>query len=363
MLHVAVDNALAHTEVVIGQFGSLNLSSEQYARVSTAVPSTLETQPFGLVAPEGYPSVKDKGKVQASARNVRANLSQGQPSGRGTKRCEGKWFTAEGSRSAKNPRVTLKLSDRLQVGGQLDGGQSLTSQNGRFNFAAQKDGKLVIYGPEGVKWASGTQDSQSALEGYRMTLGEDDNLHWFKPGGGLRWSCNTKRREQGGKGALIMRDDGLLTLKSDNVIIGSNDGSKVGSHEPVEGSSTQPLEDLSHRILGDRLVTVQSIYKSQSLRAHGGVFELLLQGDGNLVLYRTVADEIQRVLWASGSDGTVPKQLVVQTDGNVVLYTESGAVWASNTRVSGLSQTRTLVLKEDGNLVLEENGNQIWELK
>jgi hypothetical protein len=44
----------------------------------------------------------------------------------------------------------------------------------------------------------------------------------------------------------------------------------------------------------------------------GGV--LIMQGDGNLVIYSPLA------IWASNTDGEPGAHLLVQNDGNVVLY-------------------------------------------
>ena len=130
--------------------------------------------------------------------------------------------------------VPIFKKDRLQFNEQLSAEQCLVSPNGNHKFIAQKDGNLVVYGPSGVKWASGTQSRYRDRDGYRMILGDDDNLCWYQMGGGLRWNSDTRRRKKGGRGALIMRDDGLLVLKSDNTIIWCQDRSKIQPFEPLE---------------------------------------------------------------------------------------------------------------------------------
>ncbi len=81
---------------------------------------------------------------------------------------------------------------------------------------------------------------------------------------------------------------------------------------------------------------------------------LVMQNDGNLVVYS--ADG--RVLWSSWtfSPGS---SLVVQADGNVVLYSAHGyAVWATMTSGSGV----VLRLQDDGNLVLySRTGVALWD--
>ena len=81
---------------------------------------------------------------------------------------------------------------------------------------------------------------------------------------------------------------------------------------------------------------------------------LVLQTDGNLVLYNN-----NNPVWASNTVGTRNPQLVLQSDGNLVLYGEgSRAVWNSGTVGN---QNSLLMLQNDGNLVLyNENNNPRW---
>lgn len=52
----------------------------------------------------------------------------------------------------------------------------------------------------------------------------------------------------------------------------------------------------------------------------------ILQEDGNFVLYKE-----GKALWATGTNGKNGVNLIMQTDGNVVLYDPKGkAIWASD---------------------------------
>ncbi|KAB7744864.1 curculin domain-containing protein [Nostocoides sp. F2B08] len=56
----------------------------------------------------------------------------------------------------------------------------------------------------------------------------------------------------------------------------------------------------------------------------------IMQGDGNLVVYRPGG----RPLWASNTSGNAGARLVVQDDGNVVIYRANGSpAWATRTNV------------------------------
>lgn len=102
------------------------------------------------------------------------------------------------------------------------------------------------------------------------------------------------------------------------------------------------------------LTANQSLASNQSLVSCDGRFNLIMQGDGNLVLY-----EGSTVLWASNTVNSAATKATMQGDGNFVLYTASGSpVWASNT--AGNSGAK-IQLQNDGNLVIySASGAALW---
>jgi hypothetical protein len=67
---------------------------------------------------------------------------------------------------------------------------------------------------------------------------------------------------------------------------------------------------------------------NDSLTSDDGRFTLILQGDGNLVLYQ----DGRGALWSTQTDGRAVEYVVMQGDGNFVLYGTGGdAIWASGT--------------------------------
>lgn len=115
--------------------------------------------------------------------------------------------------------------------------------------------------------------------------------------------------------------------------------------------------------MADRLEVEQSIGVEQSIVSGNGRYQLVLQGDGNLVLYGPRGRVLGGSTWASGTDGKPATQAVLQQDGNFVLYGErgrvlGGATWASGT--DGRGGTR-LIMQNDGNLVLyKSDGQAVW---
>ncbi|MFC5724197.1 hypothetical protein ACFP1Z_28970 [Streptomyces gamaensis] len=80
---------------------------------------------------------------------------------------------------------------------------------------------------------------------------------------------------------------------------------------------------------------------------------LIMQSDGNLVIY----DEFGKALWASNTVGQ-GWTARFQEDGNFVVYTRSGhAVWASGT--AGHPGSR-LAVQDDGNVVIYDGSQAIW---
>ena len=93
---------------------------------------------------------------------------------------------------------------------------------------------------------------------------------------------------------------------------------------------------------------------NQSLTSCNGDYALTMQGDGNLVLYKSGSP-----LWASNTSGSSAAEAVLQGDGNFVLYTASGSpVWASNTAGNTGDD---LVVQNDGNVVIyTSTGAPLW---
>jgi hypothetical protein len=97
-----------------------------------------------------------------------------------------------------------------------------------------------------------------------------------------------------------------------------------------------------------------SLAANQSLASCNGDYSLIMQGDGNLVLYQG-----STALWASNTVGSGADEAILQGDGNFVLYTSSGTpVWASNTAGNTGAY---LNVQNDGNVVIySASGAALW---
>ena len=105
----------------------------------------------------------------------------------------------------------------------------------------------------------------------------------------------------------------------------------------------------------DRLFADQTLMGSTELTSPNGGHRVVMQGDGNLVLYRANGTP----KWATGTDGSDVGGASFQGDGNLVLYRSDGVpIWASGTDGNAGA---VLVLQDDGNLVIyAADGRALW---
>jgi hypothetical protein len=118
--------------------------------------------------------------------------------------------------------------------------------------------------------------------------------------------------------------------------------------EPAQSPSQQPTAGCG------RLLASQVLSAGTALLSCDGQFKLGMQTDGNLVLYQNGV-----ALWASNTAGTAADEAAMQSDGNLVLYTSSGsALWDSGTSGEGGAY---LTVQNDGNVVIyTASGTVVW---
>jgi hypothetical protein len=95
------------------------------------------------------------------------------------------------------------------------------------------------------------------------------------------------------------------------------------------------------------LLPGQGLTPGNSITSPSGRYQLILQADGNLVLYDWW--ENHRATWASNTEGQAVSSAIMQTDGNFVIYGFPNAIWATATAGDN---NAFLVLQDDGNLVM-----------
>ena len=118
------------------------------------------------------------------------------------------------------PTGTTATGDDMQPGELLGPDQSIFSADGRYQFVYQSDGNLVLYGPGGALWATGT-DGQS----LGVTIMQSDgNLVIYGPGATGIWASFTDGNPDS---RLIVQNDG-------NVVIYRPDGTPVWATDTAQ---------------------------------------------------------------------------------------------------------------------------------
>ncbi len=105
-----------------------------------------------------------------------------------------------------------------------------------------------------------------------------------------------------------------------------------------------------------QLVPVQGLVENTSIQSPNGQYTLVLQTDGNLVVYGPSG-----ATWSDDTYGLPSAQALMQSDGNFVVYGPSNQVyWQSQT---GGHPGASIFMQNDGNLVIyDTNGTPLWAL-
>jgi len=126
-----------------------------------------------------------------------------------------------------------------------------------------------------------------------------------------------------------------------NTALSNTDKSFVGQTYPFS-----PTRDVLYE--GEQLNVGDALISSN------GRYKLVLQGDGNLVIY----NGNNQGIWTAGTWGMSINRAVMQHDGNFVAYDNNGSArFSSNTWRQVGSR---LVMQSDGNLVIYQKGIARW---
>jgi hypothetical protein len=111
----------------------------------------------------------------------------------------------------------------------------------------------------------------------------------------------------------------------------------------------------TYTVQPDRLMPNQMLVPGQSVTSQNGGYSLVMQPDGNLVLYKG-----GKALWSSNTGGKAVSKAVMQCDGNLVVYGFPKALWESKTAGSPGAY---LVVQDDGNTVIYKPHVALWSSK
>jgi GH25 family lysozyme M1 (1,4-beta-N-acetylmuramidase) len=239
-----------------------------------------------------------------------------------------------GTCSGGAPAVTAPTGcGALTAGNGLTKGKSITSCDGRFSLIMQSDGNLVQYSNGIAMFATMTVN-----HGEVAVMQGDGNLVVYDSGGCPVWASKT----DGHNGSsFALQDDGNLVIYD------------TGSHA-LWSSGSGPIGAKPAATCGV-LAAGEALAPGSVLEACGGCFNLQMQSDGNLVVYKKNGTP----LWSSATAMTDGYVAEVQADGNVVLQSKAGCfLWSSQT---GGHNGAHLSMQDDGNLVVYDTGNHpLW---
>ncbi|MFS0718010.1 curculin domain-containing protein [Arthrobacter sp. 1P04PC] len=210
-------------------------------------------------------------------------------------------------------------------------GSAATSPNSRYRLLYQTDGNLVLYGPDGPLWDSGSNGRGAGA----CIMQADGNLVLYGPNDEYVWDTETDNNPGS---RLVIQDDG-------NAVIYRPDGSPLWATETCQ----PPGSADSHVLQSGSTLT-----PTHGIRSANGLYGLLYQTDGNLVFYGPDGP-----LWDSGTNGRGAGACIMQPDGNLVLYGPNDEyVWDTETDNNPGSR---LVIQDDGNAVIyRPDGNPTW---
>jgi hypothetical protein len=187
----------------------------------------------------------------------------------------------------------------------------------------QSDGNLVVYLNESVRRALWATNTAGNPGAYAVMQG-DGNFVVYSSSGAALWNSGTQNHP----GAYVVLQDDA------NLVVVSSGGVPLWS----SGSVNAYLYGQEYLNPGDYLTSPNR------------QFQFIMQTDGNLVLYTWPANGV--ALWSSQTAGNVGAFAIMQqTDGNLVVYNSSGltALWSSGT--AGHPGANAAV-QDDGNVVI-----------
>lgn len=243
----------------------------------------------------------------------------------------------------------------LAAGTALLENQPVASCDGRTSLVMQGDGNLVLYGPDGARWNSGTHGNPGATASFQG----DGNLVVYSAWGTPLWHAGTHGNPDA---RLSVRDDGDLQVRDRNTVLWrSNSGGLPPAQTPPPSNPTPPPAPPTPAPAPPPAGSCGVLAPNSPLHVNvpvpscNGNYELVMQGDGNLVLYGPSG----AATWHTVTHGNVGASAVFQGDGNLVVYSAWGnPLWHAGTHGNPGAE---LVVSNSGAVqVRSASGNTLW---
>jgi hypothetical protein len=217
--------------------------------------------------------------------------------------------------------TSVVASGELRSGDELRRGETVRSADGRQRLTMTTAGELQAVASDGTVW---WRQPTVREPGERLEVQRDGNLVVYTDDDDGVWATGTS-----GRGAVV------LTIASDG------DRGAVRLHD----DDGQLLWETAQGAPGQR-----SMLRAEDRLRRG---QRLTSTDGRHVLELTSTGVLQastagRVWWREGTPDRPGEVLVMQDDGNLVLYGESDAVWDAGTSSIDDGDAFTLIEDRDG---------------
>jgi subtilase family serine protease len=235
------------------------------------------------------------------------------------------------------PLMQSIISPPLIYGGRINEGTTLlpgqgvySAPNGKYELIMQYDGNLVLYNrtTNVAVWNTGT--NANTVVGNYAVFQTDGNFVVYNTSGKALWASGTNTTYSQ---YLLVQDDGNMVIYESLV--------------PVFDTATNTTNwgcapsGCGSAIWNEGV----SIKNGQSFTSPNGSNLLIMQADGNLVLYRQGVAK-----WSSVTAGNTGAYAIMQTDGNLVVYSSTNKpLWNSKTNGSMGAAT---YIQDDGNVVV-----------
>lgn len=231
---------------------------------------------------------------------------------------------------------TLLLSPDQQLGS----GQSVANKAATLKMLS--NGNLVLYRNDtgAAIWNTGTGVIQtggpSPTAATHAVMWEGSLVLYNFNNSLAVWSSGTSGHVAG----LFLQPSGDLVIRDENGLL------LWQTH-----TCADPAYCLSQVLTANQELGIGQSVSNSAVR-------LVMQSDGNLVLYR---NDTGAPIWWSGTSGMPATHAIMQADGNFVLYNSDNSVAYFNTGTSG-HPGATLNLQGDGNMiVVDVNILPLWQ--
>ena len=192
----------------------------------------------------------------------------------------------------------------------------------------------ALLGSATISWTAPASNGGTAITGYTVTS---------SPGG---YTCITTGYTSCNIYTLSYNTSYTFTVTATN-------GEGTGPSSSASAAVTTPTNQLN---AGQSIWSSPGTGQFNALFDTSGAYELVMQGDGNLVLYQIY---LSVPLWSTAQHSGGPFRLAMQTDCNLVIYNNGGtAVWNSGT--NGKGSSCRLVMQSDANLVIYSGATAVW---